>query len=380
MKSICSLTGLIVLLAGCGGGSEFDTASVAAPIAAPVASVTVTNQQPFGCAWVPPHDTKFKAVTFDVRRDDLSTDSQGLAVNSATAVNLMIDRARCAGFDTAVMQTNIAIDTKTGKLKTDHPIPTDFWKYIEHAKRLGMRVFVKPIPVNYLSDDHINIDTPGIPVHQVLESIREFQVDLAKKLQTAGVDGLYVGTLQYGIDGDQYQAQWFTIIHGIRAVYQGKLIYASCWICYNSVWSQVDVVAVTGSLNWFNLGNLAVLESKYKKPMMLDDVHINAMPAAHASVSLWDMVLKGTPITYLPDYDEQQKRFNNFFAIVAQTNQNFHGFTMGEYMPWLQANNLQNPKTDWEHRFKKFDTLSHSLYNNISAQKTLQSHLIKLWN
>lgn len=363
---------LIVFLAACGGGSA-GPGMASSPTSALVA-------QPFECVSVMPSGNKFKAVSFDVRRDDPGWTDTGLEITSMAAVKLMIDRARCTGFDTALLQINIPIDTKTGLLRGDQPLPKDFWQYVSYAKSLGMRVIIKPIPVNYVNDVHISLDTANLPIIPTFQTIQNFQVELARQAQKAGVDMIYVGVLQYGIDTADHVQHWLNIIQSIRSVYQGQLIYASCWVCtHNSVWSQVDIVAITGSMWEFDHQAVTSLGQHYNKPVMLDDVHVTALPAGYVGPSLWDMIVKGIPIRLMPDYVEQQRKFEALFKQLAHPNPHLQGFVIGEYMPWLQNKNLQNPVTNIEHQFKKYDQLGHSLYNNLSAQKVIQQHIVQLW-
>jgi hypothetical protein len=379
MKHILALITTLVLTAcgggGGGGGSDF-----------PPTNTVSVKSQPFSCVAPQSQSNRYRAATFDVRRDDPGKTAEGYGITSLAAVKLMIDRAKCVGFDTAIFETNIAIDISTGLVRTDQPIPVDFWRYVSYAKSIGLRVAVRPIPVNYVDDNTLTGDTVGLSVSQALNSVKTFEQNLAVQAQNAGVDIFYVGILNYGIDNATYNTEWQAIVDAVKSVYTGKLAYTTCLLCTDTVvWGKVDMIGIetsTGNtaISAADVPKIQALARSYNKPIMIDNVYIYATPPSYASNSLWNSVNSGSVSSFLPDYVEQAKKFNEFFTYTTLLKSDIQGFAIGAYMPWLQNANIQSPVTNIETQFKIFDTIGFSLYNNIQTQTTIQSYLSKPWN
>jgi hypothetical protein len=68
-----------------------------------------------------------------------------------------------------------------------------------------------------------------------------------------------------------------------------------------------------------------------------------------------------------------------FETVAGNLNTQVLGMTFGTYMPWIQADWIQNPTTDVGRLFNSFDKLGYSLYNNDQAQFTLEEYLGKPW-
>lgn len=372
MKHILALV-TVLLLTACGGGGGGGGSD-------PVPGASVPSQ-PFSCIVPQPQSNRYRAATFDVRRDDPGKTEQGHDITSLAAVKLMIDRAKCVGFDTAIFETNIPIDISTGLVRTDQPIPADFWRYVSYAKSIGLRVAVRPIPVNYVDDVNLSGDTPGLAVSQALNSVKNFERTLATQAQLAGVDIFYVGILHYGIDNATYNTEWQAIVDAVRSVYSGKLAYTTCFLCTDTVvWSKVDMVGVETSVGNAVIGAVAVpyiqaIARNYHKPVVIDNVFVYATPPSYTSNSLWNSVSSGSAASFLPDYVEQVRRYTEFFTYMTLLKSDVQGFVIGQYMPWIQNVNIQKPVTNIETQFKLFDTIGFSLYNNIQAQTTIQSYL-----
>jgi hypothetical protein len=170
-----TLLALLALVA-CGGGGGSGSGSGSADTAAQVstnATITPTSNnvvdapQSSSCVVKPTVDTdKYRSAIMDMRFEqpnDFTAD--GKLVASFDAVNQVIDKIDCVGFNTIVFQTNIPIDVKTGNLELydsspvaynrDKNIPKDFWRLVKYSKDRGLRVFIKAIPVNHINDEII---------------------------------------------------------------------------------------------------------------------------------------------------------------------------------------------------------------------------------
>jgi hypothetical protein len=382
MQRLLVLIATLVLTAcGGGGGGGPDLASNTSSASSTSSTNTSVAPQPFSCVTPQLRPNRYRAATFDVRRDDPGKTEQGHNITSLAAVKLMIDRAKCVGFDTAIFETNIPIDISTGLLRADQPIPVDFWQYVSYAKSIGLRVAVRPLPVNYVDDNNLTGDTPGLSVSQALVTVKNFEKNLAIQAQIAGVDIFYVGLLNYGIDNVAYNTEWQAIVDAVKAVYTGKLAYTTCFLCTNTVvWAKVDIIGIETSVGNAAIGATVVphihaIAQNYNKPIVIDNVYIYATPPSYASNSLWNSVNSGSVGSFLPDYVEQARKFNEFFTYMILLKSDIQGFAIGAYMPWIQSSGIQKPITNIETQFKLWDTLGFSLYNNIQAQTTIQSYL-----
>jgi len=109
MKRLAILITTLVLTA-CGGGGG--------GTGAPTAAATNLSAQPFSCVeQLQKTPGRYRAAVFDTRRDEFTYTADGLQTTGFEATKLMIDRARCVGFDTIVFQTNVPIDTATGLIR-----------------------------------------------------------------------------------------------------------------------------------------------------------------------------------------------------------------------------------------------------------------------
>lgn len=375
MKHITALVTLIstLVLTACGGGGGGG---------APGTPAVATDAQPFTCvSQLQGSAGKYRAAVFDTRRDEPSYTAQGLQTTSFEATKLMIDRARCVGFDTIIFDVNVPLDPATGLIVLEtstenYRIPTDFWKYINYAKSLGITVAVRPIPVDYHDDETIQ-SNDNVPVDQFFASVKSFIVPLAEQSNRNNVDFFFVGSYQSGLDAAQYDTQWTDIVNSVKAVYSKKITYATCDICDNIVWSKVDFVTV----GMGTASTIIAVADRYQRPVLIDGVAFDSVtPSGHTSM-LWQSVLSNSLVSATPNYELQQQKINSFFALVENDFRGrIMGFGIGAYLPWLQDRYIQTPTHPLDQMFKLFDNLGYSLYNNVSAQKTIQDHLSKPWN
>lgn len=375
MKRLAILITTLVLTA-CGGGGG--------GTGAPTAAATNLSAQPFSCVeQLQKTPGRYRAAVFDTRRDEFTYTADGLQTTGFEATKLMIDRARCVGFDTIVFQTNVPIDTATGliRLQLNHQnlsIPRDFWRYITYAKSLGITVGVRMIPVDY-TNDHTIMDYHRVPVEPFFASIQDYIVDAARISEANGVDFFYVGSYQVGLDTQPYERYWQSIIDSVRAVYRGRLTYATGdRSADNVVWQKVDFASV-GWSSWSAMRNVAL---QFDKPIFIDDLNPDATSAPGYMSPTWMMVENFTITMANLDYEAQRQKIRDFFyRLDTDFKGETLGFSFGQYMPWIQQAEIQtNPKSAFDVAAKTFDTVGNSMYNNISAQTTIQSYLSKPWN
>jgi hypothetical protein len=408
MRFIISTIGLVLVLAscsGCGGGGG-DTTPVAV-----VQSATASS-----CVVKPAIGSdKYRSAIMDMRFEQYTDfTADGKLVASYDAVSRVIDKIDCVGFNTIVFQTNIPIDVKTGHLELydsssvaynrDKNIPKDFWRLVKYSKDRGLRVFIKAIPVNHITDSTICPSCtssefalpPTFSTANFFNTLVSYQRILATEAEKYKVDGFYIGTMNLGLDTTPYMANWDNVIAQIKTVYTGKLIYESCDRCTTPVWNRVDLVAVhvgaqvtkssattvASLINDTQIFNLIVdiqrIATLYQKPILLDTIMIGA---TGKNDDLGSITSGQTLYTSLqPNYELQAVKIATVFELLgSKFSKQVIGVQWSEYMPWSQAHWIQKPTNTnswaWHHaQFYGIDLL-----NNESAQKKLSEYFAKPW-
>jgi len=400
MKQIIAL-GLVLALTACGGGGGGGGSS--APAAKESTFPCATPQTP-----VP---GKYRAVVFDVPRDNVGFTSKGSLATGIETVGPMLDRAKCVGFDTVSFQTFIPIDPATGLIKNfdpnaglsdrDKSIPKDYWKYVDYAKRIGLKVVIKAVPAEYSTDYILHRSAfPNLPASTMLETLNTYYKELATLAQSHQVDAMYAGMFQMGLDTPQYTAQWQAIISSIRSVYSGKLIYATCRQCSdNVVWGMVDIVgtdfttdttpsctaAVLQIKNHYNatVQDVKTISLRYNKPIWLEQILFDVIGCNLApKTNSYNLLLAGQlNDTYQINRNWQMNSIRSVFEVVAEKlSAEVSGLEFGVFLPWTQAEWIQVPGTNDGKLWNTFDKLGYSLYNNDQAQFTFEEYLGKPWN
>ena len=401
-----STIGLVLFLAGCGGGG---TTTVAAEVAQSATASSCVINPAIG-------SDKYRSAIMDMRfeQDDYTAD--GKLVAGYDAVARVIDKIDCVGFNTIVFQTNIPIDVKTGHLELydsspvaynrDKNIPKDFWRLVKYSKDRGLRVFIKAIPVNHINDVTIcssctssEFALPStFSTANFFNTLVSYQRILATEAEKYKVDGFYIGTMNIGLDTTPYMANWDNVIAQLKTVYTGKLIYESCDRCTTQVWDRVDLVAVhvgvqvtkstaTTAASLINdtvIFNLIVdierIATLYQKPILLDTIMIGATGKDYD----YGSIASGqTPYTSLqPNYELQAVKIATVFELLgSKFSKQVTGVQWSEYMPWSQAAWIQTPNNSdpysqiWHHlQFYGIDLL-----NNKSAQNKLSEYFARTW-
>jgi hypothetical protein len=418
MRFTISTVSLVLFLTGCGGGAGGDNATAvttSAPITSPSANAVVAPRSS-SCVVKPALDAgKYRSAIMDMRFEqpnDFTAD--GKLVASYDAVTRVIDKIDCVGFDTIVFQTNIPIDVKTGNLELydsspvaynrDKNVPRDFWRLVKYSKDRGLRVFIKAVPVNHITD---SIICPGctssiyilpatFSTTNFFNTLVSYQRVLGTEAEKYKVDGFYIGTMNLGLDTTTYLASWDNVIAQIKTVYTGKLIYESCDRCTTPVWDRVDLVAVhvgtqvtkssattvASIINDTVVFNLIVdiqrIATLYRKPILLDTVTIGATGNEYHYGSITN---GQTPYTSLqPNYALQAVKIATVFELIgSRLSKQVVGVQWSEYMPWSQAHWIQTPQNSTALAWHYVQFYGIDLLNNESAQKKLSEHFSKPW-
>ena len=324
-----------------------------------------------------------RSAILDLRYDDPGVNAQGQLVNSVDAVKLFVDRIKCVGFSTVILQTNTPIDPVTGMLQLSKPLPSDFWRIVDYAKSKGLKVGIVALPVDHVTDNTIlSINRPK----EFFDSLATYKKQLAQMAETHRVDVFYVGAWQLDLDTDQYSADWDHVISEIRSVYKGKLTYLACPTCDNVVWGKVDYISMSYDPNRISADIIRNISNKYNKKINIDAIKISTSSVTDAGIFIWDALMSGdvntiTNAVNTADYPLQAARITAVFALGSTVRQHITGYAVSEYMPWSQATWIQNAQPGQAgYSWKLFDTLGFSLYNNIPAQTTLKKLLSQPFN
>jgi hypothetical protein len=407
MKHIVALIGSVVL-AACGGGGGGGAQNGAAPMP------QVAATQVFDCVApsVPTQD-RYRIAAFDVPRDHGSLTVDGVNATGFVGVARQLDRARCVGFDTVSFQTFIPIDPATGLLKEydslgtpgdrDKRLPPDYWRWVDYARSIGLRVVLMAVPADYRSDQQLWKQAyPNLPVDTMLSTVKDYYVNLAREAQRRGVDALHIGYFQLGFDTTAYATSWQSIVSAVKSVYTGKTIYATCSQCTDNVlWSMVDVVSVsirpgskttcsasvTDIKNSYAVeaGRVSQIRSRYNKPVWLDQITVDvigcAMPAT--ATSSYQLLLTNQLTAYTATAQNYQWQSNSLRAVfellASDLLTSVNAIAFGQYIPWLEAAWIQTPQNSTASQFMNYAQFGYSLYSNVQAQKTLQEYLGRPW-
>lgn len=324
-----------------------------------------------------------RSAIVDLRFDQTDVTAQGHLVNSVDAVKIFVDRIKCVGFSTVILQTNTPIDPVTGMLELSKPLPLDFWKIVDYAKSKGLKVGIVALPVDHVNDNPIlSINRPK----EFFNSLATYKKQLAQMAETHRVDIFYVGAWQLDLDTDQHSTDWDHVIGQIRSVYTGKLTYLACPTCDNVVWGKVDYISMSYDPNLISADVIRNISNKYNKKITIDTIKISTSSMTDAGGFIWTALMSGdintiTNAVNTADYALQATRITAVFAFGSTVRQHINGVAFGEYMPWSQAAWIQNAQpSQASHKWKLFDTLGFSLYNNTSAQAALKQSLSQPFN
>jgi hypothetical protein len=419
MRFAISTVSLFLFLTGCGGGGDSGGGSATAlatsapdsiVVATPVVTPVVTPPKLTNCVVKPVLDAdKYRSAIMDMRFEQGDRTADGKLVNGYDAVIRVIDKIDCVGFNTIVFQTNIPIDVTTGHLELydstpvafnrDKNVPKDFWRLVKYSKDRGLRVFIKAIPVNHHTDVNICPGCHGsafvlpatFSTTNFFNALVSYHRVLATEAEKYKVDGFYIGTMNLGLDTTTYLSNWDNVIAQIKTVYTGKLIYEACDRCTTQVWDRVDLVAVhvgtqvaksTGTtlasvINDTVVFNLIIdiqrIATRYQKPILIDTIHIGATGK--------DIDPSVVPYSNQPtDYALQRTKIAAVFELLASKfNSRVTGLQWSEYMPFGQAEWIQNPthKVAWDFHYAQIRGFD--LLHNESAQTQLSEYFSKPW-
>jgi len=193
-------------------------------------------------------------------RPDLTPD--GLPTTGFENIKKTVDRAKSLGFDAIAMKVNVPIDLSTGELvlmlpegyrNRDKSFSPEIWKIIAYAESISMKNIIDFHIVDVLTDVDLTKSRVGINfnVAKFFQSVKTFEVDVARQAQNYGVESIRVGMMNFGFsDNPSYKPYWQDLVDSVRKVYSGTLGYQDLlWEKNNIVWDMVDNAIVSFSPN-----------------------------------------------------------------------------------------------------------------------------------
>jgi hypothetical protein len=193
-------------------------------------------------------------------RPDLTPD--GLPTTGFENLKKTVDKAKSLGFDAVAMKVQVPIDKSTGDLvlmlpegyrNRDKSFSPEIWKTIAYAESLGMKNIIDFHIVDVLTDVDLTKSRVGanFDVAKFFQSVKTFEVDVAKQAQNYGVDSIRIGMMNFGFsDNPAYTPYWRDIVDSIRKVYSGTLGYQDLlWEKNNVIWDMVDTAIVSFAPN-----------------------------------------------------------------------------------------------------------------------------------
>ena len=360
----------------------------------------------------------------DLRFDADDWYVNGEYVQSVGYMSKVFDHIKKVGYDGVTLLTNVPINLKTGEVSTltadgkyDRPLPRHFWEFVDLAKQKDLNVIVKLHIVNVENDNGVTkSDTSGASFSEkrFFEMVTAYEKQIAIKANEHKVDGLYIGVLQNGLDGEGYRDQWTHLVSEIRSVYNGILLYhATVGLKQSPLYELVDVIGLyfayylndlktydvhdiikyheqakfspthTGSP--FNVANeINSISNQYKKPVVLDSVIFRAGDKNLGGTDFWAPTVDGKALDVsLLDYNFQQARYEAFFNLAAKYITADIGMMFREYMPWIDSFVYQyeigspNPNAK---KYYEYAKLGEAIKYSPVAENTISNYINQPYN
>lgn len=275
----------------------------------------------------------------------------GQNVASLAAVKPMIAQIKADGFTGLVLNTNVPIDPKTGKLmlydstpgayNPDKNLPKDTWAVVNFARKSGLAVSINFNIVNYHDDSAITTSSvgSGFSADTFFKDVAAYESKIAATAKKNGVGVIGIGVCQSGFESNQYKDQWQTVVDSIHKNFSGKLSYTT-GAADTPIWSMVDII---GALGWDYpddaLGRMNSLKDLYHKPVYVDGITAGGGDMQATNIK---NILKAAIVDHKNDLD---------------------GLSFHEFASWKHANWLVNPQNDADKNFLSSHGYTNDLYN-----------------
>jgi hypothetical protein len=402
---IATLFGFV--LTACGGGG-----SATSPVSTPVA----TSQQITASTFATPAilNGNFRLARIDYRYDTPanSFNSKGYQTTSFEAVSVMIDQIKAIGFTGVIFQLETPINKDTGKVAlNDVPEsvktpPKALWKLVDYAKSQGLKVWISMPPVDSVSDCGLRVDFTKYSEQSMFVNTVNYMMPVVSQAETHYVDGIFIG------EGDLYSAQhlqyWVFLINQVKAVFSGKLSYATYLGTDTPIWNYVDYPAVNMNATLSDKPGISDLQSvaklflndaygqnevnqiksifnSYNKKVILTasymgaDVGVNKVPSTFFDSMIYSFAVSSVaPEEIVNNEDLRNLKMRAFLEVVGlQLSDVVVGTTNTEFAPWLMDKNFSSPST--QNPIYKYWCCGWEISNDTALQKTLNDYFSKPW-
>jgi hypothetical protein len=224
---------------------------------------------------------------------------------------------------------------------------------IRHARSRGMKVFLLPIVLldHADTDEWRGVMSPSDTAEWWSEYGRII-TGLARVAESEGVEGLSVGSELHW--SEKMRDRWTSLIHDVRGIYSGTLLYSANWDHYEPVtfWDDLDAVGVSGyfELTKDSEASADALRSAWiekrdqllswragiGKPIIFTEVGYPAIDGG--AVFPWNYTLSARP-----DEEEQRRALTAFFE-ASRDVQGIEGAFLYEWGIADRGGSLYSPR------------------------------------
>jgi hypothetical protein len=371
-------------------------------------------------------------MAFDGRPD---VTPEGLPTTGFENLKKTVDKAKSLGFDAVAMKVNVPIDKSTGDLvlmlpegykrNRDKSFSPEIWKTIAYAESLGMKNIIDFTIVDVLTDADLTKSRVGenFDVAKFFQSVKTFEVDVAKQAQNYGVDSIRIGMMNFGFSNNPaYTAYWKDIVDSIRKVYSGTLGYQDLlWEKNNVIWDLVDnaIVSFAPNLSTTPVYDVERLVGLYKtqqsqvgqpnnlnphvelmdfikrwsnKNIILNDIWFQpGQPGAGRYLDIdsyvWkkgDLANEADQMRIFPeaqlDYRSVETQIQAFFEYFGNyAADKVTAFEYFQYAPWTDAAWFRSPKTFSDQSYQSMIRAKGLLNYTPQAEAALAAYLNRDW-
>jgi hypothetical protein len=365
-------------------------------------------------------------------RPDLTPD--GLPTTGFENVKKTVDRAKSLGFDAIAMRVNVPIDLSTGELvlmlpegyrNRDKSFSPEIWKIIAYAESIGMKNIIDFSIVDVLTDVDLTKSRVGanFDVTKFFQSVKTFEVDVARQAQNYGVESIRIGMMNFGFsDNPSYKSYWQDLVDSIRKVYSGTLGYQDLlWEKNNIVWDMVDnaIVSFFPNLSATPVYDVEKLVDLYKttqnqinqphnhnphtelldfiarwkhKNIILNDIWFQpGQPGAGRYIDIssyvWkkgDLANEADEMRVFPenqiDYKSLETQIQAFFEYLGNyVADKVVGFEYFQYAPWADVAWLRSPKTFSDQSYQSTMRAKGFLNLTPQAEEAISQYISRDW-
>lgn len=362
------------------------------------------------------------------QKNDFTPD--GLNTTSFAHIKRIVDKAKSVGFDAIAIDTNVPINIQTGELQLltpeghsnrDKSFSPEIWKIIQYAESLGMKTIIDLHIRDAVTDNDIwewrignNFD-----IQKFFQKVKNYEVEIAKKAQTYGVDSITIGMNNFGFsDSLKYKTNWVDITSAIRSVYSGQLGYQDIFsnATKNIVFELVDNIIISFQPNlspskiydaekivplYFNSVDridthqniLNIIDKNAGKKIFLEISPEPGQPGIGNFVDIRSSVFGENSGATLPgfydfrifpsdkiDYLSLQAQLKAFLEYLGNyLEDKVSGFEYNQYAPWTDAAWFRNPSNVADTAYNAMIRAVGVLNYTPQAEEVISQYISRNW-